>query len=477
MNAEGKSRNPLLPNAGIASLAVGFFSWYVCSNWMSTLFYEPSETYWRANRSAGALIALPIAYCLLRSPAIVQKRGRLLDWVFACSQAGSILLLSTLTENNPSPTLLALCTFSFGLGMLWSIGRWSERYAASGTRTVVFSLIIACIFLAVEKTVAAFLPPAASATVIAALPFLAAGILVTRRKDTDRPHRGDPVYSRETIPSLWRIAIAITLFFLIWTIFNAILKELTGHISFGEHSAPALAASSQLLLVAFGLFSYWWAVAKGFRLDVTVIWRVAFVLLGLSLALLLSFGLVQPLQTITGLAVVIGKLFLWLMLINIARRGTMRPFSTVFFGMLLFWIPDFLGRSLVYTHLLANDIQLLASTSLAAIVIVLAFFLPDRSPDAESLLDDLDEQVPKNARLHAKRSADQACDALAAQYDISPREADVLRLLCVGRSRPYIAETLFLSENTVRSHTRNIYQKMQVHSRQELLDLVNEKMS
>jgi DNA-binding NarL/FixJ family response regulator len=50
----------------------------------------------------------------------------------------------------------------------------------------------------------------------------------------------------------------------------------------------------------------------------------------------------------------------------------------------------------------------------------------------------------------------------------------VLRLLCVGRSRPYIAETLFLSENTVRSHVKHIYQKMQVHTRQELLDMVNE---
>ena len=46
-------------------------------------------------------------------------------------------------------------------------------------------------------------------------------------------------------------------------------------------------------------------------------------------------------------------------------------------------------------------------------------------------------------------------------------------LLCQGRSKSYIAESLFISENTVRSHSKNIYRKLGVHSKQELLDLVS----
>ncbi|MFR1167090.1 MAG: helix-turn-helix domain-containing protein [Adlercreutzia equolifaciens] len=35
-----------------------------------------------------------------------------------------------------------------------------------------------------------------------------------------------------------------------------------------------------------------------------------------------------------------------------------------------------------------------------------------------------------------------------------------------------IAETLFISENTVRSHSKHIYQKLGVHPKQEVLDLL-----
>ena len=35
-----------------------------------------------------------------------------------------------------------------------------------------------------------------------------------------------------------------------------------------------------------------------------------------------------------------------------------------------------------------------------------------------------------------------------------------------------IADALFVTENTVRSHVRNIYSKLDVHTRQELLDLL-----
>jgi LuxR family maltose regulon positive regulatory protein len=48
---------------------------------------------------------------------------------------------------------------------------------------------------------------------------------------------------------------------------------------------------------------------------------------------------------------------------------------------------------------------------------------------------------------------------------LSPRELEVLRLLAEGLSNAEIAARLFLSVNTLRAHTSNIYQKLDVHSR------------
>ncbi|MEG0322831.1 MAG: helix-turn-helix transcriptional regulator [Raoultibacter sp.] len=61
---------------------------------------------------------------------------------------------------------------------------------------------------------------------------------------------------------------------------------------------------------------------------------------------------------------------------------------------------------------------------------------------------------------------------MAAQFFLTSREIDVLSLLIAGRNGPYISEHLFVSENTVKSHIRHIYTKLNVHNRQELLDLM-----
>ena len=68
-----------------------------------------------------------------------------------------------------------------------------------------------------------------------------------------------------------------------------------------------------------------------------------------------------------------------------------------------------------------------------------------------------------------------AVDAMAARYFLTEREAGVLDLLLAGRSAPYIADQLCVSQNTVKTHVRHIYAKLDIHTRQELLDLVQKR--
>ena len=71
-----------------------------------------------------------------------------------------------------------------------------------------------------------------------------------------------------------------------------------------------------------------------------------------------------------------------------------------------------------------------------------------------------------------KEAQDPIAD-IAKCFGLSARECDVLRLLAKGRSATRIQEELFISAGTVNYHTRNIYAKMGVHSRQELIDLIH----
>lgn len=60
---------------------------------------------------------------------------------------------------------------------------------------------------------------------------------------------------------------------------------------------------------------------------------------------------------------------------------------------------------------------------------------------------------------------------LATRYALSERETQVLELLVAGNSRAKIAELLVLSVNSVQTYAKSLYRKLDVHSRQELIDL------
>ena len=63
-------------------------------------------------------------------------------------------------------------------------------------------------------------------------------------------------------------------------------------------------------------------------------------------------------------------------------------------------------------------------------------------------------------------------DQIATYYGLTRREAEVLPYLARGRSAKVIAEALFVSESTVRTHTRRILEKTALHSKQDLIDLI-----
>ena len=62
-------------------------------------------------------------------------------------------------------------------------------------------------------------------------------------------------------------------------------------------------------------------------------------------------------------------------------------------------------------------------------------------------------------------------EELAAEYRITARESEIMLQLARGRSAAFIADELVCSPATVRTHMKNIYAKLGVHSKQELIDL------
>ncbi len=62
---------------------------------------------------------------------------------------------------------------------------------------------------------------------------------------------------------------------------------------------------------------------------------------------------------------------------------------------------------------------------------------------------------------------------ICQEFRLSAREAEVMEHIVRGKTVVRIAEELVISENTVRMHSKRIYAKLDIHKKQDLIDLVD----
>ncbi|RDB64595.1 LuxR family transcriptional regulator [Gordonibacter sp. 28C] len=83
-----------------------------------------------------------------------------------------------------------------------------------------------------------------------------------------------------------------------------------------------------------------------------------------------------------------------------------------------------------------------------------------------------DSQRRGDAPVYQDRISKQA-ELLRQHYRLSARETEVMELIARGNTVARIAEDLVVSENTIRTHSKRIYTKLDIHKKQELLDLMD----
>ncbi len=203
------------------------------------------------------------------------------------------------------------------------------------------------------------------------------------------------------------------------------------------------------------------------------------------LCVLAGFLLVNPLiGTVTNapaLANVVlragGDLTRMLTFMLVACLGTRNPMAAV--GVTLFVggansLGSFAGAQL---GILANDALARdpALFSLLLAVIIFAFVAYNvLSPDVfrfDETVREIETVKPVQA-VEATDTLGQAVKCAIAKYGLTPREAEALELLAHGRNTAAIQERMVVSRSTAKTHVRNVYAKLGVHSQQDLIDVV-----
>ncbi|WP_417046532.1 response regulator transcription factor, partial [Enorma massiliensis] len=114
-------------------------------------------------------------------------------------------------------------------------------------------------------------------------------------------------------------------------------------------------------------------------------------------------------------------------------------------------------------------LAIVACTVLAALFL-LPFDNESEAPGIRTLVpvEKSDLEFPEEVDLARK------CQTLIDRYKLSPRESEVLGYIVKGRNARHVADRLCISESTAKTHISNIYRKTNVHSQQELLDIIEE---
>lgn len=159
-------------------------------------------------------------------------------------------------------------------------------------------------------------------------------------------------------------------------------------------------------------------------------------------------------------------LFLWMTLDEISCRVRRSPLAVYSVGWALRSTPFWLGFSIA-------DVTGAGATPAACasvvylMVVMLALVIAGNNASVKGLFGELRGK----ARVEAG-TLEERCGRLASRYGLTQREEQVLAMLSRGYTRPHIAETLGISENTVRGYSKSIYSKLNIHDRMSLFSLV-----
>lgn len=422
----------------------------------------------------GVLIGIPL-YCALSLFMLVvmllawrQKMTRVapkLDWPLAIVQAlATILLVVPLPVTGATSALGA--AVAAGIGIAWLYLQWAPFYSKLDIRDAIACIFGAMVVGSALKIPIDLLPAVPAAIVLAALPFVSVA-LARRARRLQPPLTAEPRLFYEENPTSipWKILFGVAAYSLIIGVIQGMSIEadptpfwlLTGTHHLAE------------VVVAFGVL--WWVFAKGGLLRFSGLWRaiLLFTATGLFFLPVIGPAWVGWALVLIAIAQTLVVMLFWTMLADVAHHSRTSPYVIFGSGWIAYSLPFALGE--------AGGLMVGFQGSGATVLLVLAYLLTiaavfalnEANFSQRRIFADLDVPAPERSMF---ASIDAGCVALGEERGLTSREVEVLQLLCKGRSKSYIAESLFISENTVRSHSKHIYAKLDVHSKQEILDLI-----
>ena len=349
--------------------------------------------------------------------------------------------------------------------LLWA------RFSATLTLRTVYLYVVLCNGASlVVYFIVTLLPGEASVPVAAALFLLS---VIAAKKSLDRRslqqwEYSGPVFVRALRSVSQPILGTAVLYFM-----SGLMLQISG-----QHDIPlALSQQTALLtsaVVVVCLLLPSLLVKKPFNMG-----RMYAVALPLSAAGFLLLPLIWNaaggiVNSFAQLGSMVAAIILWCMLAGMSRDTELPSallFSIAFACINAALLAGTLVGFLYADTLKQSDIVLTTVALVAAYLLFMAALFLFKDKSLKSIGSEA--ELPGLPDLRPEAPVPQRCERIAGAHQFTPREREIFLLLAQGFTIPAISEKLFVSENTVKSHVKSIYQKMGIHTRSELIELVN----
>ena len=413
-------------------------------------YRRPKARAWRSPFFALGLFLTGAVLVVLEQTNMLSSGWSLVAVGF-CIGCGSVLMLCTLQE-----IVAAQKVFAAGIVVFLAAG------------------VSALLFFAVELLPESIVP---GASLFALAPAATVLVAVARRRAPKTHPMFEIVPSqrrdrcREAVAELWRPLLCVAFSAFIVGIVR--IGSASGGGSIGQTNASNMIG---LLVASIVLLASWKLLYE--RVTLMRLYQILFPLTATAFLLLpLLEGAFR--QIVLSFVFLVFSVTSSLMVVSCARTARNQTLPPVLvYGLFagVVYASQLVG-SVVGLFVGAGRGVGLAELSVVALVAVYLLSIAMVAPHGKRLRRAAGPAILAEPALslggaEGKDAVSAGCVVVVDRYRLSRREADVLDLLARGRDVPYIAEELVISKNTVRSHIKSIFAKTGVHSRQELIDLV-----
>ncbi len=465
-------------------------------------FVNATSVMYLLSTSALALVLLGSAAWERRSAELVERTPFVLLMALVAGLATAVVALRA--PFGSSDALFLAASVLTGLGTAWVALRLGAVYAAVSSRRAVMYAAVSFVAAGATYFVVSGLPHAAGIALMSLLPLFAA-VCTMASPDESAVCAGerDKAADLPKLPEhfLLRIVFGIALFSIVVGLAKGTSAQSTQAGGTGGVGSIIVLAMSLMALVI-----YFVVCATGENLDLSRLFYPVILLLvaGLLVPPLLGTGRSLPGSVFVGVAYAFFIMLVWCTLAQIAHHtgmsavrvfGVGRGASAL--GTTLGWLIGvfFVGPAgtgevpLAVTVAMAFVVLMAAPLVFSGRALVTTLEIgpargagqdggdagdegpqTDPGPDG-ACVEPSDDGGDKAGGRHGGAWS-RKCNKIADTYALTDREREVLFLLAKGRTISYISDYLHVSFNTSKAHIRHVYIKTGVHTRQELLDLV-----